>query len=342
MIVDCHAHLSPPPQFDDYRRWLMATGGAEGRGSVAISDDDIRRAMTTPGDAPYSHLDGMDRAGIGVQLLSPRPMHMMHSRKPVDVVRFFTEASNQLVHRHTRLWPDRFIGIAALPQLAGEPVDAAVAELERCVTKLGFRGCILNPDPYENTGPESPALWDRYWYPLWEKLCELGVPCHVHGTGKAAERESQNHYYIHEESVAALAFISSPVLDDFPDLKVVVSHGGGSIPFQIGRYEAGERKRGGRGFTDRLRRIYFDTVLHNSDAVEFLIRIVGPDNCLFGTEYPGLGSVIDPATGRCMDDLAGAIDAIEWLSPTEKAKILCGNAQKIFGLNFRKEKQAAE
>ena len=84
-------------------------------------------------------------------------------------------------------FPGKWIGVCALPQTAGEPIQNAIPELERCV-KLGFVGCLFNPDPYENSGTEAPALGDRYWYPLYEKLCELDMPAHIHGTGSRSER----------------------------------------------------------------------------------------------------------------------------------------------------------
>jgi 4-oxalmesaconate hydratase len=192
---------------------------------------------------------------------------------------------------------------------------------------------MFNPDPFENSGTSSPPLWDRYWYPLYEKLSELDVPCHIHGMGPKSDREAYNHYYVDEVSTAVLAFVGSDVLDDFPKLKIVASHGGGSIPYQIGRYIAGARKHQKRELKPKFQRIYYDTVLHDAAAVEFLIKVMGADNVLFGTEWPGLGSVIDPETGRVMDDLAPAIKAIDGLSKEDQAKVLYRNAEKIFNLD---------
>jgi len=257
----------------------------------------------------------------------------MHSQKPAEIVRWYTEVSNDLVYRYTQLWPNRFIGIASLPQTDCDPLDDVILELRRCVTELGFRGCILNPDPCENSGIQPPPLWDPYWHPLYKELCVLDVPCHIHGTGPAATREFYNHYYIHEESVAVLAFVCSDILDMFPRLKVIASHGGGSIPFQIGRYIANDRSRNKREFRARLKRIYFDTVLHDPAAMEYLIKTVGANHCLFGTEWPGLGSVVDTDTGRLMDNLAPDILALDWLSDTDKNAILYKNAVDVFGLH---------
>lgn len=341
MIIDCHAHISPPPELKVYRDWLIQTAGVEGKGDPEITDSVIHKAMNEISIAPVSHLQGIKDAGITMQLLSPRPNQMMHSQKPPEIVKWYTQVSNDLVYRYMRLWPDKFIGVASLPQMAGEPLDEAIIELQRCVNELGFRACILNPDPYENSDLQAPPLWDQYWHPLYTVLCDLDIPCLLHGSGAPLSREYYNHYYIHEESIAVLAFLCSEILDIFPGLKVVASHGGGSIPFQIGRYVASERKLKKRDFRERLKRIYFDTVLHDPIAVEYLIKVVGPKNCMFGTEWPGLGSVIDQGTSRSMDNLAPVINNFDWLSQYDIEAVLWRNAAKIFGIENHLPKTGA-
>src|SRR4029077_117637 len=129
-------------------------------------------------------------------------------------------------------------------------------ELERCVKQLGFKGCLLNPDPYECSGAEAPPLGDRYWYPLYEKLCELDVPAHIHATGSHSERTPYTVHFINEETIAVYNLLNSSVLKDFPALKIVVSHGGGAIPYQLGRFDAGSVRRGER-FRDAMRKLYY-------------------------------------------------------------------------------------
>ena len=114
----------------------------------------------------------LDRVGTELQLLSPRPFQMMHNAKPGRLVHWFTEETNNIIARSCKLLPQRFVGIAGLPQVAGEPIQVVLPELERCV-KMGFRGCLLNPDPFENGPEEAPPLGDHYWYPLYERCIEL-------------------------------------------------------------------------------------------------------------------------------------------------------------------------
>jgi len=122
------------------------------------------------------------------------------------------------------------------------------------------------------------------------------------------------------------------VLDDFPSLKILVSHGGGAIPYQLGRFEAAAL-RTGRRFSTRMRKLYFDTVLYTPAALRLLIETVGPEHCLFGTECPGVGAAVNPDTGETMDHIAPYIRSFEWLSAAEKKMIFEDNARKLFDLS---------
>ncbi|MFZ4748845.1 MAG: amidohydrolase family protein, partial [Sphingomonas sp.] len=169
MIIDCHGHVSPPAQLWTYKASIMSHRGAHGHKMPPVSDEDILYYANKKEMAPCGHLDMLDNLKIDRQLISPRPFQMAHSVKPGRVVHWFTEETNNIIHRTVQLMPNRFFGVAGLPQVAGDPIENCLAELERCVTQLGFRGCLLNPDPFENGPEEAPPLGDRYWYPLYEK-----------------------------------------------------------------------------------------------------------------------------------------------------------------------------
>ncbi len=332
MIIDCHAHVSAPAELWAYKANLLASRGFHGRGGVKVSDEQIRAAANKVEMGPFGHLDYLKQVHTDKQLISPRPFQMMHSEKPPKLVQWFTEECNNIIYRQTKIFPDLFIGVAGLPQAAGRPIEESIPELVRCVRELGFKGCLLNPDPYENGGQEAPPLGDRYWYPLYEKLCELDVPAHIHGAGSRSERTSYSLHFINEESIAVVGLVNSKVFNDFPGLKIVVSHGGGAIPYQLGRFEAGSLRQGER-FSEGMRKLYYDTVLYSRAAVELLIKTVGWDRCLFGAECPGVGSVKDPETGRTLDDVAPNIQGIQWLTEEQKNMILAGNARKLFKLD---------
>ncbi len=337
MIIDCHGHVSAPPALWAYKSLLLSHRGSHGRGpGVRYSDDDITAALNAKEIGPKSHFGAMSEYGTDMQLISPRPFQMMHSQKPAKLVHWFTEETNNLIARHVKMFPDKFRGVAGLPQAAGEPVEAAIPELER-THKMGFVGCLLNPDPYENSGQEPPGLGERYWYPLYEKLCALDTPAHIHATGSHSERTPYTLHFINEESVAVYNLLMSDVFKDFPTLKIVVSHGGGAMPYQVGRFDAGTLRPdrgGGMRFRDRLRWLYYDTVLYTPLALELLIKTVGADRCLFGSECPGVGSSVDPETGETLDNLKPVFEKFAWLSEKDRQAIFSENAKRVFNINL--------
>jgi predicted TIM-barrel fold metal-dependent hydrolase len=328
--IDAHAHVSAPAELWAYKASLLSHRGAHGRGGVKISDDELIAAYHKKEMAPQGHIESMEHNHIDIQLISPRPFQMMHLEDPL-LVQWFHEEVNNIIYRSTQLFPGRFYGVGMMPQAAGQPIEKALPELERCVKELGFVGTLVNPDPYENSGVEPPALGDRYWYPLYAKLCELDVPMHVHATTSRSKRAPYTMNFVNEETIAVFGLVNSRVFKDFPDLKVVVSHGGGAIPYQLGRFQSSSMtKPEGERFVDVLKKITFDTVLYSEPALRFLCEVIGSDNLVFGAECPGVGSKINPETNSTFDDIVPFIENMPTLSAQQKRDILENNARRLY------------
>jgi 4-oxalmesaconate hydratase len=329
VIVDVHGHVSAPPELYAYKAMLLSSRGHHGKGDPGVSDERMQKAAQV-------HVDLLKGVGTDVQFISPRPFQLMHSETPEAIVRWWVEANNDLIARQCRAFPDSFRGVCGLPQTPGGDIRACVEELERCVTNLGFVGCLINPDPTEGTGV-MPTLDAAYWFPLYEKMVALDVPGLVHSTACKNPRESYSAHFITEESIAVLNLCKADcrVFRDFPKLRLIISHGGGSVPYQIGRWRAHRFREQQRvpsleAFDESLRRLYFDTVLYNRESLEFLFRIVGVDRCLFGTENPGSGSARDPKSGAMLDDLKPVIESIGSLTEDDRRKIFEENARAVF------------
>ncbi|MGQ4615688.1 amidohydrolase family protein [Nocardia sp. R7R-8] len=326
MIIDAHAHLVAPDGLYAFRAALLADGGYHA-GKPKISDDALAQAAA-------SNVAVLDSVGTDLQLLSPRPFHLGSSMQPNRLVEPWVRANNDTIARTVALHPDRFAGVGALPLVPDRPVDVAFAELDRAVD-LGFVGVLINPDLHEGRGT-TPTLGDRYWYPLYEKLVERNLPMHVHSAGCYSERETYSEHFVTEESIAILSLLRSSVFADFPSLRVMISHGGGSVPYQIGRWqaEALHPALGGdpdaERFETSLRRLWFDSVLHHPPSLELLLRTVGADRVLFGTEKPGSGSAPDPDTGRDFDDIKPVIESFEFLTDSDRGAVFEDNARLVF------------
>jgi OH-DDVA meta-cleavage compound hydrolase len=332
VIIDSHGHVTAPDSLYVYKAQILAHRGAHGRGGNLASDEEVREALNKPVFGGSSHLGQLKEVGTDMQLISPRPYQMMTSESP-KLVQWFIEETNNIIARQVQLYPSTFRAVAGLPMTPGVSPKAVVPYLERLVKEQGFVGCLLNPDPGECSGHETPPLGDRFWYPLYEKLCELDIPGHIHSAGCRSERLPYSLHFINEESIGVVSLLSSTVFKDFPTLKILVSHGGGAIPYQYARFEASSLRRpGATRFSEAMRNLYYDTVLYSKDALELLFKTVGVDRCLFGTERPGVGTVKDPRTGRWLDETRFTIESIEWLSDADKKMIFEDNAKKLFNL----------
>jgi 4-oxalmesaconate hydratase len=327
MIIDIHAHVCACPELYQWKSVQMSARGAHGFNPRRFTDEFVRDHPDTK-----RNLRIMDSVGTDVQFLSPRPFQLMHAEQPLKLVESWAVANHDYIAQQVKAFPDRFQGVCAIPEAPGEPISFGFRELERCVKELGFIGLLIDTDPGEGDN-RTPTLGDEYWYPLWEKMVELDLPGLIHSTGCKNGRETYSQHFISEESLAVLSLINSNVLQDFPKLKIIVSHGGGSIPYQIGRWQADYvMKAGGTvaEFNQRLRKLYFDTCLHAKKSIEMLVGIVGSENVLFGTENPGSGSAMNPETGKSYDDIRPLIDGIDILSEQDRRNIFEENARRLF------------
>jgi 4-oxalmesaconate hydratase len=328
LIIDSHAHVVLPSDSYKYMAELVASR-ANPAGGPSLTDDGVRAAGQTI-------IDIMDRVKTDIQFLSPRPYMQMHSVKPAKVTALWTTHMNDLVHRTVKMFPSRFRAVAGLPQYRDESPVNCLAELEFRVKEQGFIGCLLDPDPTEGDGAPPPGLGEEFWWPLYEKLCELDVPALVHSAGSCQPRESYTLKFINEESIAIISLMGSKVFERFPTLKLIVPHGGGAIPYHMGRFRAWAVRAGGPSFDDKLKRLHFDTTTYDKDAIELLLKVVGPKQVLFATEKPGTGSARDPKTGLDFDDLKPVIEAIPFLSEQDRADIFECNCARLYS-RFRKD-----
>ena len=322
MIIDSHAHVVVPPESYKYMSELVASR-ANPNFPPSLPDESVRKAG-------QSIIDIMDSVGTDIQFLSPRPYMQMHSIKPAKVSELWTRHQNDLVYRTVQMFPTRFRAGAGLPQYRDTRPTNCLAELEFRVKEQGFIGCLLNPDPTEGDGMPPPGLGDEFWYPLYDKLCELDIPALIHSAGSCQPRESYTLKFINEESIGIISLMNSKVFEHFPNLKLIMPHGGGAIPYHMGRFRAWSIRNGGEFFDDKLKRLHFDTTTYDKDALELLFKVVGPDRVLFATENPGTGSAIDPTTGRAYDDLKPVIEGISFLSEKDRENVFECNCARLY------------
>ncbi|MGH2364012.1 MAG: amidohydrolase family protein [Chloroflexota bacterium] len=243
-------------------------------------------------------------------------------------MRHYIMAVNDTIAQTARLFPNRYRGVCALPQAPGMPAKDWIDELDRCAADPGCVGVIINPDPGEMGDDTTPGLGDEYWYPLYQKMVQYDMPGLIHSASCGLSRLSYSTHFINEETIAVTNLLDSNVFNDFPTLKLIVSHGGGAVPYQFARWAAGWHRRWGGKWGEPLRKLYYDSCVYDETSLGLLFKVAGPDNVLFGTENPGTGNQVNPDTGRSIEDLAPTIRQL--LPAADADKVLEGNARRLF------------
>ena len=232
LVVDCHGHYTTEPEALNVFRaaQIAALKDPSKKPSAAelkISDDQLRESV-------QPQLKFQRERGTDVTLFSPRAGGMAHHIGTAETSAEWSQVSNELIHRIAALYPDNFIGIGQLPQSPGVRPDNCIGELERCVKTYGFVAINLNPDPSGGYW-RDPPLFDRWWYPLYEKLVELDVPAMVHVSASANPNfHGTGAHYINGDTTAFMQFITSDLFKDFPSLRMVIPHGGGGCALSLG------------------------------------------------------------------------------------------------------------
>tara|TARA_B100000780_G_C21058351_1_gene425301 strand:- start:37 stop:1059 length:1023 start_codon:yes stop_codon:yes gene_type:complete len=328
MIIDCHGHYTTAPDpHQDYRAAQMARlqdPSLPEPQSAIISDDQIRESIE------LNQLKLLRERGADMTIFSPRASTMAHHVGDEQVSQTWTAACNNLIARVVELFPEQFIGVCQLPQSPGVPIENSIAELERCVSELGFVGCNLNPDPSGGHWT-APPLTDRHWYPFFEKMVELDVPAMIHVSASCNPNfHATGAHYINADTTAFMQFLQGDLFADFPDLRFIIPHGGGAVPYHWGRY---------RGLADMLKKpllnehvmknVFFDTCVYHQPGIDLLFEVIDVDNILFGSEMVGAVRGIDPQTGQYFDDTKRYIDALD-IPAADKHKVFELNARRLY------------
>ncbi|MEO0398716.1 MAG: amidohydrolase family protein [Pseudomonadota bacterium] len=328
LIIDCHGHHTVAPKahldFREAQKARLADPSLPRPDQPDISDDEIREGVEA------NQLKLIHSRGADMTIFSPRASRMEPHVGDGETARDWSRACNNLIHRVTQLYPETFISVCMLPQRPGASLKDSVEELDRCVNELDFVGCNLNPDPSGGHWT-APPLTDRYWYPIYEKMVELEVPAMIHCSGSDNPIfHATGSYYIAADTNAFMQLLEGDLFKDFPDLKFVIPHGGGAVPYHWGRY---------RGLADMLKRppldehlmknVFFDTCVYHQPGIDLLFDVIDIDNILFGSEMVGAVRGVDPQTGHYFDDTKRYVDALK-LSDADKRKVYEGNARRVY------------
>ncbi|HEX8057570.1 MAG TPA: amidohydrolase family protein [Novosphingobium sp.] len=327
LVIDCHGHYTTAPEPHNAWREVQKTAFKAGQPAPVypeISDDEIRETIE------QNQLRLIRERGADLTIFSPRASAMAHHVGHQAMSEAWAFHCNNLIARVVNLFPETFVGVCQLPQNPQSGLDASVKELHRCVEELGFIGCNLNPDPGGGHF-QHPPLTHEYWFPMYEAMCELDVPAMIHVSGSCNPAlHATGAFYIAADTMAFMQLIEGDLFGRFRNLRFIIPHGGGAVPYHWGRY---------RGLADMLKKpsldghlmnnVFFDTCVYHQPGVNLLAEVIETKNILFGSEMVGAVRGIDPQTGHHFDDTKRYVDAL-LVSDEQRHAIFEGNARRVF------------
>lgn len=305
MIIDVHGHFVATEVLERLRRegstyGIMVVDGPPGP-RLRIGDDPL-----TPPFFPDMHdlqrrQEYIRRTQVDVQVLSPWLETVGYTLPPEQGQRW-----SRLLNATLAREAAAFASASCYATMATVPLqDArlAAAELEYAVTQLGYTGATLATHVAGRNLGE--ANLDTFWQAAQELRAPIIIhPIHIH----AHELPRVQSYYLFnlasnpfETTVAATSLMFSGVVDRFPDLAIILVHGGGFLPYQMGRFQQGYTTRrdllgahNNRLPEECLRWFYYDTILYSPAALRFLVEQVTARQVVLGSDYPFPLGDLDP------------------------------------------------
>ena len=325
-IIDIHAHFYP----ERYLKILAEEGESFG---IRLDQThpketviDIKGSRLSLGPA-FTDLDlrlkEMKRQRVDIHALSlTRPM--VYWASPELGLKLSQAMNDAMAEAHTAV-PNRFVGLAILPM---QDIPSALEELVRASRLPGIRGV------YMGTNINGKDLSDPHYLPLFQRIEELRLPVFLHPTQVIGPERLKPYFsynllgFPFDTAIAAAHLIFSGILDRFPRLSFCLPHAGGALPWLIGRMNRGHKiteecRQMKHKPSTYLRRFTYDTISHDPGALLYLIRLVGADRVMIGSDY---------CFAIGYDRPVEVVTRLAALSRADQARILGSNAARLLKL----------
>jgi aminocarboxymuconate-semialdehyde decarboxylase len=329
MTYDLHNHVIPNTIVEAIRRHpeRYDTRIEERNGKQYFDSHGRMTELTPEFHDVEAKVAWMDRAGMDVSVISVGPpiyFYWLKAEAGIEIIRLANDGIAQMVTKH----PDRLRGMAHLPM---QDPDAAIAELERVVRQYRFKAVELA------TSIEGVPLADMRFRKVLKAIEQLGLFVFTHPYRCLAEGGMDGYYLRNfigfplDTTMMVAHLMFSGALDDLKKLRILLAHGGGFMPYQIGRFVHGHDVRpepkvnNVKSPREHFKRFYFDCLTHEPRSTRHLITMAGADHIVIGTDNP-----FDMAPkGAAMQ--VGQVDAIPGLTAAERDWICSKTAKSLLG-----------
>jgi aminocarboxymuconate-semialdehyde decarboxylase len=328
MIYDVHAHCIPA----DLITWMEQHGHevgidvqkADGKARVVFDGRYKTAPLNSDLTIPELRIETMDRTGIDVQVIASWIDLTGYQLEPAKGLEW-SKAINEMLAAEAATNPDRFLALGSVPL---QDASKAAEEVRRIVQDHGMVGVEIA------TTVDQTALDLAELDEFWAAAAEVGAVVLLHPMAPLPGVDLGRYFMDNmigrpaESTIAFASMLFGGVFERHPALPMIVVHGGGFIPFQIGRMNQGARQKpglAGKNLSmeplDYVRRnVYVDTVLNEPAALRFLVDLLGSDRIMVGTDYPFEMGDLDPVN---FVRTAGLSDA-------DVQAILTDNAARLF------------
>jgi len=324
--IDIHAHWYPRPWVELLEKEGPRHGvqtSRNDRGQVVLEVPHYRQTFQEHYIDLPTRLKMMDDARVDIHALSlTSPMVYW---APPELGAQLAQAYNDGLAAAHREYPNRFLGLAAVPMQAPE---LAVREIDRASKLPGIRGV------YMGTHVMGKNLDEESFRPVFARCEQLGLPIFLHPLNPVGIERMRKYHLRNlignptENAIAAASLIFGGVMDAFPRLDIVLPHSGGSMPALIGRWDHGATVRGELKHMTKppssyLRRFHYDTITHSGPILTNLIEQVGADRVVMGSDCPADMSYTQPVK---------VVEGLDKVSAQDRESIIGGNAARLLRL----------
>lgn len=325
MIIDTHAHIIVPEilrEANPNEEWRPRVTWENGKQFVEYGPKRIGSA-TREFVSPEKILAEMTASGVDAVVLCPWVSLVRYEATPAESLSS-CRVQNEALIGLTEKYPKR---VSALGMVPLQDVDISIKELER-IMRAGLKGVEIGA----HVNGVYPG--DVKFRPFWEACESLGALVFIHPVEGGGRAELKDYYMWNvignpmDTTIAAGHLILAGVMEAFPRLKILLAHGGGTLPYIHGRLDRGFKQRPeinkvlSKPPTEYLKQFYFDTITHDATVLRGLVDLVGADHVLLGSDYPfDMGN----------ENPVELVRAAEFDAETE-SKILGGNASRLLNM----------